>query len=95
MNAGLDDFLTEDSRKEMLLDLTRKAIARIETYNGTINTRELLEMGLGSGNSYVSWWVETTSTDRILNIGNAFLRLLQGQIKTDASTSPVMDSRKS
>lgn len=95
MDPGLDDFVTDEDRKDLLIRLVKQTIARIESYGGTIATDELLEMGLGIGNSYVKWWVATTTTDRYINIGNAYLRLLLGEIKTDAATSPVMDGQKS
>lgn len=94
MDAGLDDFVTDDNRKATLLDLIRQTLTRIESYNGTINTNKLVEMGLGPEKPYTTWLAETTTTDRIINIGRAFQNLLLGEIKTSAATSPLMDSQK-
>lgn len=87
MSAKLDEFVTDDERREQILLLSERALQRLDAYGEVISAGELNSMGVGGKSST---FMCDLSPDKFKVIGRAFIQLLRGELDTDASTSPVL-----
>jgi hypothetical protein len=80
--AGLDDFVPTSARAEVIITINERVLRRLDTYGATISKDEL--------NTFPNEgriWSEDLAADELKQVGRFFVRLLAGDVTTDASTS--------
>jgi hypothetical protein len=80
--AGLDDFVSTNERAAVIIDLNQRVLQRLDTYGATISKDELNTIP-----NEGAVWLEDLATDELKRVGRFFVRLLRGDLTTDAATS--------
>lgn len=84
MDAGLDDFVTDDRRKQVVIDLAYGVLDSLRARGPLLPAAELNAMELRGGVHFFA----DVPVSAIIRDGRAFLGLLEGRITTNAATAP-------
>lgn len=85
MTASLDEFAVDDQRRRMLLELSERALRRLDEYGECITVEQLRATKVGGGT-----YMGDLPVEDFKRVGRAFIKLLRGELDTDVSTSPVL-----
>jgi hypothetical protein len=84
--ANLDEHLTSTDRLDVTVRLSNQALAWFHEQGPLISAEVLNSFRVGGEGAYFTRDVET---DNFIRVGETFVQLLEGKLKTDATTSPV------
>jgi len=87
ISAGLDEFVSTPDRAATLVELSKQALATLHKKGEVLTAEWLNSLSLSGTGSY---FMRDVPTEVVLRIGDAFVRLLCGEITWDAKTSPVL-----
>jgi hypothetical protein len=87
ISAELDGRVTGPDRTRLVVDVAERTLAQLRTHGPVLSAALLNSLGTGGEGSHFTRDVET---DAFVRVGEAFIRLLQGELRTDATTSPVV-----
>lgn len=87
ISASLDEHLALPDRVDVAIGLAEKALKRLREWGNVIPRQTLNSLGVGGPTSEFTRDVEATV---FTNVGEAFIKLLRGELTTDASTSPLV-----
>jgi len=87
ISAGLDEHVSSDDRAELVATIAQRTLARLQAHGPTVGAETLNALGVGGPGST---FPRDVPTARFATVGEAFVRLLRGQLETDAATSPVL-----
>src|SRR5260370_1314764 len=85
--ANLDEHITSTDRDEATVRLSNDALAWLHQQGPLMSAELLNSFQCGGEGAYFTRDVET---DNFIRVGEAFVQLLEGKLKTDAATSPVL-----
>lgn len=85
MTAYLDEFAIDDQRRRVLLELSECALQRLDEYGDYITAEQLRATKVGGGG-----YMCDLPTEGFKRVGQTFIKLLRGEVDTDASTSPML-----
>jgi hypothetical protein len=83
--VGLDDYVTTEEEITAVIQLCEAALRTLEAHGETISHGYLNQIA-----SEGSHWPRDVDTTLFTRTGQACIRLLRGEITTDAATSPVL-----
>lgn len=83
---GLDSIVTNAERRDVILDLSSKAMARLHDYGPSIRKDELNAIQGGNESGYFTDDVEAELFKRM---GDYFIKLLSGDLKTDETDARI------
>jgi hypothetical protein len=86
VSAGLDDVLTSPERVAAVIGLSEKALQWVRDHRPVLPADLLNSFGLGGPGSCFTRDVEVA---HFLRVGEAFLKLLRGELTTDVASPPV------
>ena len=86
VSANLDEIIDSEEKRESLIDISRHALAELENYGSKIT----LETKYSYGKDGPDTLCHNVDIRVYSIIGKAFLNLLQGKLKTDASSGKVL-----
>ena len=87
VSAGLDQHAPTQERAAAVLELAERALARLRARGEVLPADWLNSLGLGGPGAT---FTRDLPTEVFTRVGEAFSRLLRGEIKWDAATSPVL-----
>ena len=87
LHFALDDFIIDDTRRQIVLSVAEGALVQLAQYGEIITRDELNELTSATPDAY---WTRDVPSDTFAAMGNAFIALLNGAITTTAATAPVM-----
>jgi hypothetical protein len=87
ISAQLDERLTDPERTRVVVDLAERTLAWLRAQGQVLSAALLDSLGTGGEEAY---FTRDVDTDVFVRIGETFIRLLQGELRTDARTSPVV-----
>jgi hypothetical protein len=87
VSACLDEHLPSQDRIEVVLELAERVLARLRGQGSVLSADWLNSRGLGGPGSYFE---RDVPTDAFIPVGEAFIRLLRGEVSWNATTSPVV-----
>lgn len=88
ISAELDERLTDPARVRIVVDVAEQALAWLRAQGPILSVALLESLGTGGEGSY---FTRDVDTDLFVRVGEAFVRLLDGELRTDARTSPIVD----
>lgn len=77
---GLDHFITNDEKRDIILDLCVKALARLERYGNVISQTELNSLGTGGEGAV---FTEDVPAEMFVRTAHYFIKLLQSRLGPD------------
>jgi len=80
--VGLDDFATTDERAAIISALNERVVQRLDACGTTIS-KDTLNTIPSEG----LVWLDDLATDELKRVGRFFIRLVRGELVTDAATS--------
>lgn len=86
INPQLDDYLLSQERVNLVMMLCERVLKWLKE-QGKYLSKEYLN-SLGVGGPGPEWMVEV-EVEMFAQVGRKFVELLRGEVRTDASTSPV------
>ena len=87
VSAMLDEFATTPEQVKIILELSERALTWLNRQGDILPASFLNTFGIGGpGVSFT----KDVPTEVFSRVGEAFIRLLRGEIVWDASTSPVL-----
>ena len=81
ISAGLDSHLDEGQRREAVVALAESALLSLRAIGPTIPAAALSD--LAPDRSGGGTWTQAVETEKFCSIGEAFVSLLKGQLKTE------------
>ena len=90
--AELDERLTDPERIRVVVDVAERTLVWMRVQGPVLSAALLNSLGTGGEGSIFPRDVDTGVFARV---GEAFIRLLQGELRTDARTSPIVDRQPS
>jgi hypothetical protein len=87
IDSGLDEYLIDDPRRNIVLSVIDGAFAQIVRYGGTISRDELNSI---TADAHGMYWTIDLPTGSFEAVGRAFGALLRGEITMNAVTAPVI-----
>jgi hypothetical protein len=87
VSAGLDQYASAPDRAAVVLELAEQALAGLRSRGEVLSAEWLNSLGLGGPGAT---FTRDLPTEVFTRVGEAFIRLLRGEITWDASTSPVL-----
>jgi hypothetical protein len=87
ISAELDERLTDPERTRVVVELAERTLAWLRAQGQVLSAAVLDSLGTGGEGSHFTVDVETGV---FVRVGETFIRLLQGELRTDARTSPVV-----
>jgi hypothetical protein len=87
VSAGLDEYATDAERVGVLVGLAGRALAWLRGQGEVLPAALLNSFGLGGPGAT---FTRDVPAEVFIRAGEAFLRLLQGEITWDAATSPLV-----
>jgi hypothetical protein len=86
ISANLDEHITSTDRIELIVRLSNQVLAWLHQQGPVISASVLNSFTGGAG----SYFTRDVEPDEFIRVGEAFVQLLEGKLKTDAKTSPVL-----
>ncbi len=81
---GLDRYATSEDKRQTLIDLSRRALKKLESYGQVISRDQLNSFGTGGeGSSYIS----DVATAEFIRPARYFIKLLEGTLEPWESDS--------
>ena len=87
IHPQLDEYLVSEDRVNLLIMLSERVLKRLNEQGAYLSAAYLNSLGVG-GNGYHQW-TAAVEVEIFARVGRKFIELLRGELKTDASTSPV------
>lgn len=87
VSAGLDEHAATPERAAIVITLAGRALAGLGDRGETLPVAWLNSLGLGGPGSC---FLQDAPASVFVRVGEAFIRLLRGEITWDAATSPVV-----
>jgi len=87
VSAGLDEHAPTPERVAVVLELAERALAALRQQGGVLSAGWLNSLGLGGPGAA---FTRDLPTEVFTRVGEAFIRLLHGEVTWDAATSPVL-----
>jgi hypothetical protein len=87
VSAGLDQHAPTPERVALVLQLAERALAGLRGREEVLPAVWLNSLGLGGPGAT---FTRDVSTEMFTRVGEAFIRLLRGEITWDASSSPLL-----
>jgi hypothetical protein len=85
IHPQLDDYLVRQDRINFVIMLSERVLKWLNEQGEYLSQEYLLSLGT----SRKSWWANEIKVEMFAQVGRKFIELLRGELKTDASTSPV------
>jgi non-ribosomal peptide synthetase component F len=87
ISAGLDEYASTPERAAVIQRLAERALAGLRERGEMVPAAWLNALGLGGPEAS---FTRDVSTEVFTPVGEAFIRLLRGEITWDAATSPLL-----
>jgi hypothetical protein len=87
VSAGLDSYAATPERAAVLLKLANQGMLRLRERGDTLPMGWLNSLGLGPPGAC---FTSDLPTELFTRVGEAFIKLLRGELAWDADTSPVL-----
>lgn len=87
VSAGLDEHASTPERAAAVLALAERALAGLRSRGEVLPMAWLNSLGLGGRGAY---FTQDVLAVIFIRVGEAFIRLLRGEVIWDAETSPVI-----
>jgi hypothetical protein len=87
VSANLNEYASSPERITMILELSEKALAWLNSQGEMLTVSFLNSFGVGGPGPL---FTKDVPTEVFSRIDEAFIRLLRGEIVWDASTSPLL-----
>jgi hypothetical protein len=85
IHPELDDYLLSQDRVNLVVRLSEDVLKWLGEQDERFSQEYLISLGT----SRESWWAAEIEVEIFAQVGRKFIELLRGELKTDASTSPV------
>ncbi len=85
IHPQLDDYLVTQDRINLVLMLSERVLKWLNEQGEYFSQEYLTSLDT----SRESWWTAEIEVEMFAQVGRKFIELLRGELKTDASTSPV------
>jgi hypothetical protein len=85
--ANLDEYITSPDRVELIVRLSNRVLVWLQKQGPLISASLLNSFKTGGADSFFTRNVEI---HKFICVGEAFVQLLEGKLKTTAKTSPVL-----
>ena len=86
IHPQLDNFLISQDRIELVVGLSECTLRGLGNQGEYLSRDYLNSLRVGGEGS---WWARDVEVEMFAQTGRKFVELLKGEVKTDASTSPV------
>ena len=83
VSAGLDQYAATPERREIILRLSKNALSWLNSQGGVLSVTLLNSFGLGGEGAE---FTKDLPTEVFSRVGDAFIRLLNGEIVWDTKT---------
>jgi hypothetical protein len=86
VHPQLDDYLVSQDRIDLVVSFSERVLKLLGSHGENLSGEYLNSLGIGGGGYQTTTNFEVEIFARV---GRKFIELLRGELKTDASTSPV------